>query len=111
MNEASSCSAEDVRVRECFFVNVRKARGRKVAGGRMIGRIAAFGALMLKGFRGWTGVPKAGEDEGMAEDGIALCFRKIGAGVRSMMAVFDASTRLLPVFTLLLSNALYGVEW
>lgn len=86
MKEASSWRAEDVRVRECFFVNVRKASGRRVGGGRMIGRIAAFGALMLKGLRGWMGVPKAGEEDGRAEEGIGLFFRKMGAGVRSMIA-------------------------
>lgn len=53
----------------------------------MIGRIAALGALMLNGFRGWTGVPKAGEEDGIAEEGNALFFRKIGAGVRSIAAV------------------------
>ena len=39
---ASSCRAVEVSVRLCFLVNVRKASGRSVAGGRMIGRIAAF---------------------------------------------------------------------
>src|SRR5688572_22875455 len=93
MKDASSCNAEDVNVRECFFVKARKARGLKVAGGRMMGSIAAFGTFMLNGLRGWTGVPKAGEDEGKAEDGIALCFRKIGAGVRSMATALDCRER------------------
>lgn len=87
MKEASSCSADEVRVRECFFVNVRKASGRRVAGGRMMGRIAALGALMLNGFGGWTGVPNAGEEDGATdEDGISgRCLRKMGAGVLSMV--------------------------
>lgn len=53
----------------------------------MMGRTAAFGALTAKGLRGWAGVPKAGEDEGIAEEGGAAgrCLRKIGAGVRSMI--------------------------
>ena len=39
-------------VRECFFVNVRNARGLSVAGGRIIGNIAALGALTANGLRG-----------------------------------------------------------
>jgi hypothetical protein len=86
MNEASSCRADEVIVRECFLVNVRKASGRRDAGGRMIGRIAALGALTLKGFSGWTGVPKAGEEEGSADEGICWCgLRKMGAGVLSII--------------------------
>lgn len=81
MKDASSCSAEDVRVKECFFVNVRKASGRSVAGGRIIGRIPAFGALTLNGFKGWTGVAKDGEDDGNWEEGMIFFLRKIGAGV------------------------------
>ena len=34
-----TCNADEVRVRLCFFVNVRKASGRNVAGGRRIGNI------------------------------------------------------------------------
>lgn len=87
MKDASSCSADEVSVSECFFVNVRKASGRRVAGGRMMGRIAALGALMLNGFGGCTGVPNAGDDEGATDDdGISgRCLRKIGAGVLSMV--------------------------
>jgi hypothetical protein len=86
MKEASSCNADEVRVRECFFVKVRKARGRSEAGGRMIGRMAALEALTLKGFSGWTGVPKAGEEDGSAEEE-GICWfgrRKKGAGVLSI---------------------------
>lgn len=86
MKAASSCKAEDVRVRECFLVKVRKANGRSVAGGRMIGRMAAFGALTAKGFGGWTGVPKAGDEEGIADEGGICCLRKTGAGVLSIMS-------------------------
>ena len=81
MKDASSWRADDVRVSECFFVNVRNASGRRVAGGSMMGRIAALGALTLKGFSGWAGVPKAGDDEGRADDGGCCCFRNSGAGV------------------------------
>jgi len=41
MKEARACSAEDVRVRLCFLVKVRKAMGRRVAGGRRIGSMGA----------------------------------------------------------------------
>ena len=81
-----------MRVRPCFFVNVRKARGRRVAGGRRTGRTVAgrmaAGAVMAsserfcgtractapvaavvwpvrRGLRGWRGVPKPGEEEGI----------------------------------------------
>lgn len=67
-----------------------------------MGRMAAFGALMLKGFGGWTGVPKAGEEDGIADEGITgrPCLRKIGAGVLSMIlaAVID-------------SWFMFGLEW
>lgn len=66
MNVANNCSADDVKVRLCFFVNVRKARGRKVAGGRSMGSMEGLGGSLGGGARiGWTGVPKAGEDEGI----------------------------------------------
>lgn len=74
-------------MRECFLVNVRKASGRRVAGGRMMGRIGALGpGPTAKGLRGWTGVPKAGEEDGMAEEEGrgGCCLRKMGAGVLSM---------------------------
>jgi hypothetical protein len=56
-----------VIVKLCFFVNVRKARGRNVAGGSRIGRMLAFGAIAaaLKGLMGCAGVAKAGEEEGI----------------------------------------------
>lgn len=53
------------------MVKVRKARGRRVAGGREMGRTAgrAGAGVALKDFRGWAGVPKAGDEEGMSEGG------------------------------------------
>jgi len=65
---ASTCNADDVRVRLCFFVKVLKARGLKVAGGSRIGSMLAFaraGAGTLKGLIRCAGVPNAGEEEGM----------------------------------------------
>lgn len=50
MKDASSWRAGDVSVRPCFFVNVRNASGRRVAGGRIIGRTAVV--VTLNGFRG-----------------------------------------------------------
>lgn len=66
----------------------------------MMGRIACFeGAETLKGFKGCTGVPNAGEEEGIAEErgagvfapkmlamGICLRFGDIDGG-ESMTAV------------------------
>lgn len=70
MKLASACNALDVSVRLCFLVNVRKARGRSVAGGRSTGRIGVGGGVeagfsRIAGRSGWTGVPKAGEEEGI----------------------------------------------
>lgn len=67
MNVAKTCNAEEFSVRLCFFVNVRNAKGRSVAGGRRIGRTLGFarGAASSKGLMGCTGVAKAGEEEGM----------------------------------------------
>lgn len=61
----------------------------------MMGRIAALGALPLKGLSGWMGVPNAGDDDGIAdEDGGACRRRKIGAGVLSI------SNRFLQSYTM-----------
>ncbi len=82
MKAASTCRAEDVRVKLCFFVNVRNANGRKVAGGRIIGRMLAFdgAAAGLKGLIGYAGVPKAGDEEGIGFNGAGvLGALKIGA--------------------------------
>jgi hypothetical protein len=58
MKVASTARAEDVNVRLCFLVNVRKASGLRVAGGSRIGRIVVglscgggIGAVLL-GFMG-----------------------------------------------------------
>ena len=74
MNVARTCNAEDVSVKLCFLVNVRKARGRRVAGGRRTGRMLAFVAAVgaLKGRMGCTGVPNAGEDEGIGFNGAGV---------------------------------------
>lgn len=64
-------------MRECFLVKVRNARGRRVAGGRSIGNIGAcLLVVTLKGRNGWTGVPKAGEDDG-ASAGIGTMPRPV----------------------------------
>ena len=56
-----------MRVKLCFFVNVRKAKGLKVAGGSKIGSILDFdgAAETLKGLMGCAGVAKPGEEEGI----------------------------------------------
>lgn len=53
--------------------------------------MAALGALTAKGLRGWAGVPKAGDEEGMADEGgiAGFCLRKRGAGVLSMLAALQ----------------------
>ena len=72
MNVANACNAEELSVRLCFLVNVRKASGRNVGGGSRIGSIVAICGLNAGGGgggrcmplgRGWRGVPNAGEEE------------------------------------------------
>ena len=64
MNAAKSFRAGDVRVRLCFFVNVRKARGLNVAGGRRIGSIEGLDvSFSFEDLIRLIGVLKAGEDE------------------------------------------------
>lgn len=74
MKVASAWSADEERVRLCFLVKVRKAIARRLAGGKRMGRMEAFGAgasevfigFELKlGLIGCMGVAKAGEEEGM----------------------------------------------
>ena len=51
MKVANACSADDVSVRLCFFVNVRKAKGLRVAGGKIMGNIDGLdgsGALEIR---------------------------------------------------------------
>jgi hypothetical protein len=84
MKVASTCRADEVKVRLYFLVNVLKARGLKVAGGNIIGRMLAFGAAAaeLKDLIGCTGVPKAGDDDGIRfETGFNPALN-IGAGFR-----------------------------
>lgn len=71
---AKTCKADDVRVRLCFFVKVRKARGRKVAGGRRIGSILPLvgTAAALNGRIGCAGVAKAGDEEGIGFAGAGV---------------------------------------
>jgi hypothetical protein len=74
MNVARTCNAEDVRVKLCFLVNVLKAKGRRVAGGRRTGSMPALtgAAVTLKGLIGCAGVPKAGDDEGIGFKGAGV---------------------------------------
>ena len=66
MKVASTSSADDVKLRLCFFVKVLKARGLKVAGGNMMGSVDGVeGSCGFLGRIGWAGVPKAGDDDGM----------------------------------------------
>ena len=81
MKVANAWRAEDVRVRLCFLVKVRKASGRNVAGGSSMGSTVDldFGAspggarmgAVRRGLMGWTGVPNAGEEEGIGFAGTA----------------------------------------
>jgi hypothetical protein len=63
-----------VRVKLCFLVKVRKAKGRNVAGGRRTGSMLAFAAAVvtLNGRIGCTGVPNAGDDEGIGFNGAGV---------------------------------------
>ena len=71
MKVASSCKADEVSVRLCFLVKVRNASGRRVAGGRRIGKILALGGGGTKGFNVCAGVPNAGEEDGIELEGSA----------------------------------------
>ena len=74
--------AVEVNVRPCFLVKVRKASGRRVAGGRMMGRTTDLeGTGGLKGLSGCAGVANAGEEEGIPlEGGRFFGAKKGGAG-------------------------------
>lgn len=51
--------------------------------------MAAFaGAVTLKGRRGWTGVPNAGEDDGIEESGCCCAARPLGAKNGGGLALF-----------------------
>lgn len=72
MNVASDCNAGELRVRLCFFVKVRNASGRRDVAGKRIGRIVGIDGLnagcaigLLGGLKGCSGVPNAGEDDGI----------------------------------------------
>ncbi len=62
-----------MRVRLCFFVKVRKATGRRVGGGSKMGNTVGGGrtAVGMWGFNGCSGVPNAGEDDGISDDAVA----------------------------------------
>jgi hypothetical protein len=94
MKVASAASAEEVRVRLCFLVKVRNASGRRVGGGSKMGRIVVglscgggIGAVRLT-LMGWTGVPKAGDEEGI---GLLLARWEVG---RFMFADFAVIGRV-----------------
>ena len=87
MKLANACSADDVSVRLCFFVNVRNARGLRVAGGRSMGSTDGLDGSEGLAIRiGWTGVLKAG-DEGKLEFG---CVGFWATRKRDAMRVFAA---------------------
>lgn len=53
-------------MRLCLRVKVRKATGRRVDGGRRMGKIEVLaGAFPFCNRKGRAGVPNAGEDEGI----------------------------------------------
>jgi hypothetical protein len=79
MKVANSCSAGEVSVRLCFLVNVLKASGLRVAGGRRMGRIVAFVGATENGFSEWVGVANAGDDEGIGFE--ALEFEFLAANI------------------------------
>lgn len=91
MNVASICKAEEVNVKLYFFVKVRKASGRKVAGGSSIGRMLGFDkGATLKDRIGWAGVANAGDEEGMGLTGA-------GVGGTLKRAATRGSSGRLPV--------------
>lgn len=90
MKVASSCSEDDVMVRLCFFVIVRNANGRRMAGESRIGRTAGVigfantgGGLIVslagREAIGYAGVANAGDEDGMGFVAIFLMLNR-GAG-------------------------------
>lgn len=77
MKVARDWSADELRVRLCFFVKVLNASGRKVGGGKRIGRMVVMlglnagggGMCLCVGWIGCSGVPNAGEDEKIGGSG------------------------------------------
>lgn len=66
------------------------ARGRRVVGGRIIGRILAFaagGGGTLNGLTGYAGVPNPGEDDGIGFKGAGV------EGALNMGAALGFSSR------------------
>ena len=89
MKLARSCSADDVSVRLCFFVNVRKARGLKAAGGRSIGNTDGLDdAVDLEIRTGWSGVLKAGDEEAIEFGRAILVVGRDGGDVRKLGVAF-----------------------
>ncbi len=95
MKVASSCSDEDVMVRLCFFVIVRNAKGRSMAGGSRIGSTAGVVGFLNAGGGGriaslagreaigYAGVANAGDDDGMASCAVFAVLNR-GAGARGV---------------------------
>lgn len=95
MNVASSCKDDDVMVRLCFFVIVRNAKGRSIAGGSKIGSTAGVAGFLnaVGGGRiaslagreaiGYAGVANAGDDDGMASRAVFAVLNR-GAGARGV---------------------------
>lgn len=81
-NVARACRADEVSVKLCFFVKVRKARGRNVAGGRIIGSAPALLEVDTgsEDGIGWRGVAKAGEEEGISLTGAGV---GVGGGLNT----------------------------
>lgn len=96
MNVASTCKAEVVSVKLCFFVKVLNASGRRVAGGSTTGRTLVFAGCCgagLNGRMGCAGVANAGLDEGIgfaAGRGVNGCL-KIGAAFVGFGKVSDSA--------------------
>ncbi len=89
---ASSCSDDDVMVRLCFFVIVRNAKGRSIAGGSRTGSMAGVVGFLNAGAGaripslagreaiGYAGVANAGDEDGMA----VFAVLNRGAGARGV---------------------------
>lgn len=117
MKVANACRAEEVRVRLCFFVNVLNASGRRVAGGRRIGNTVGFAAglsaggarmgAVLRGWMGWTGVPNAGDDEGIGLSGTIEGFS--GRLVVAMIRFFEVQIDVYVSFVMLKSKG--AIKW
>jgi hypothetical protein len=109
MNVARACSDDEVIVRLCFFVIVRNANGRRIAGGSRMGSTAGvvgfvnaggglFASFAGREAMGYAGVANAGDEDGMGSL-VVGGFLNRGAGAlgvitESLSSIFETARDL-----------------